>query len=103
MVCTRLRFTKLVSCGTWMSCSRMGQSTAVTTVLITYFHQALVTHGFPMRSFRSSDCYEFMSNFHYSIQIDLFLGHAALGRHALKSLSLDITGSHLTYSWSYFV
>ncbi len=40
---------------------------------------------------------------HYNISKDMILGHAALGGHDPKGISLGIFGSHLTYSWPRFL
>lgn len=71
--------------------------------LFDYFRQALTAHGSPFEASAHPVAAGLILDSHYSIQKDMILGHAALGCHAPKGLSLGIMGSHLTYSWPRFL
>ena len=67
------------------------------------FSDALKEYGGPFQSFCRPVVAGLILDSTYSIEKDLILGHAALGSHNSRGLSLGIFGSHLTYSWPRFL
>jgi hypothetical protein len=67
------------------------------------YTQALKQHGTPFDSSCQPVVAGLILDSHYSVDQDLILGHAALGCHDEKGISLGIFGSHLTYSWPRFL
>lgn len=67
-----------------------------------YFEEALKEHGGVFESSTRPVVAGMILDAHYSVNDNLLLGHAALGCHNAKGLSLGIFGSHLTYSWPRF-
>jgi hypothetical protein len=71
--------------------------------LFDYFMDALKEAGGPFTSSANPIVAGLILDSHYSVSQDLILGHAALGCHNPKGISLGMMGSHLTYSWPRFV
>lgn len=67
-----------------------------------YFEEALKKTGGVFESSTRPVVAGMILDSHYSMEDDLLLGHAALGCHNPKGLSLGVFGSHLTYSWPRF-
>ena len=67
-----------------------------------YFEEALMSHGGVFDSSTRPVVAGMILDTHYSAGDDFALGHAALGCHNPKGLSLGVFGSHLTYSWPRF-
>ncbi|KAH7120917.1 metallopeptidase [Dendryphion nanum] len=68
-----------------------------------YFMEALKEAGGPFASSAHPVVAGLILDSHYSASKDLILGHAALGCHNPKGISLGMFGSHLTYSWPRFL
>ncbi|SPO04709.1 related to jacalin-like lectin domain-containing protein [Cephalotrichum gorgonifer] len=71
--------------------------------LFDYFREALSRHGAPFESSGRPIVAGLILDSHYSMEKDMILGHAALGCHQAKGLSLGMMGSHLTYAWPRFL
>ncbi|MBE3041086.1 hypothetical protein IMZ48_00555, partial [Candidatus Bathyarchaeota archaeon] len=71
--------------------------------LFDYFRSALATHGSPFEDSAHPIVAGLILDSHYSAQKNMILGHAALGCHVPKGLSLGMMGSHLTYSFPRFL
>ena len=67
------------------------------------FSEALKEYGAPFQSSCRPVVAGLILDSTYSIEKDLILGHAALGSHDSRGLSLGIFGSHLTFSWPRFL
>ena len=72
-------------------------------VLFDFFQEALKETGGPFASDARPIVAGLILDSHYSISEKLILGHAALGCHNPKGISLGMFGSHLTYSWPRFM
>ncbi|XP_014557357.1 hypothetical protein COCVIDRAFT_15360 [Bipolaris victoriae FI3] len=68
-----------------------------------YFKEALTDAGGPFVPDAQPIVAGLILDSHYSKSKDLILGHAALGCHDQRGISLGIFGSHLTYSWPRFL
>lgn len=68
-----------------------------------YFINALKESGGPFASSAHPIVAGLILDSHYSLTQNLILGHAALGRHNPKGISLGMFGSHLTYSQPRFI
>lgn len=71
--------------------------------LFNYFKEALKEHGAPFTSSARPIVAGLILDSHFSIERNVILGHAALGCHDPKGISLGIFGSHLTYAWPRFI
>ncbi|KAJ4364181.1 hypothetical protein N0V83_009637 [Neocucurbitaria cava] len=71
--------------------------------LFNYFMDALKAAGGRFASDARPIVAGLVLDSHYSISKKMILGHAALGCHDPKGISLGIFGSHLTYSWPRFL
>ncbi|KAJ9262681.1 hypothetical protein DTO195F2_3402 [Paecilomyces variotii] len=68
-----------------------------------YFKEALIAHGSPFLPSQHPVVAGLILDSTFSSQMDLILGHAALGSCDPNGISLGIFGSHLTYSWPRFL
>lgn len=71
--------------------------------LFDYFLEALKEAGGPFTSSAHPVVAGLILDSHYSMRENMILGHAALGCHNPKGISLGMFGSHLTYSWPRFL
>ncbi|CAI4218935.1 unnamed protein product [Parascedosporium putredinis] len=86
-----------------MKCAQQNPRASKPDSLHEYFKEALVLHGGPFESSCQPVVAGLILDTHYSMQEDIILGHAALGSHDNRGISLGIMGSHLTYSWPRFL
>lgn len=68
-----------------------------------YFEAALKAHGGIFASTNRPVVAGMILDSQFSMEQDLVVGHAALGCHNHKGLSLGMFGSHLSYSWPRFL
>lgn len=71
--------------------------------LFDFFKDALVEAGGPFASDAHPIVAGLILDSHYNVSKKLIVGHAALGCHDPRGISLGMLGSHLTYSWPRFV
>ncbi|KAK1953612.1 hypothetical protein LY78DRAFT_697779 [Colletotrichum sublineola] len=71
--------------------------------LFDYFLDALASHGGPFEASSRPVVAGMLLDAHFSTGQGMILGHAALGCHNPKGVSLGIMGSHLTYSFPRFL
>lgn len=72
--------------------------------LHSFFSTALLRHGAPFTREHRPVVAGLILDSHYDLtDTKLILGHAALGSHDPKGLSLGVFGSHLTYAWPRFM
>lgn len=86
-----------------MQVAQQNQSASNADGLHDYFTQALQMHGTPFESSAHPIVAGLILDSHYSSSQRIIVGQAALGSHNANGLSLDIFGSHLTYSWPRFI
>lgn len=67
------------------------------------FTEALLKHGSPFDSDLQPVVAGLILDSTYDMNNKMIVGHAALGAHNPRGLSLGIFGSHLTYSWPRFM
>lgn len=71
--------------------------------LFDWFLEAIEKNGSPLESSGRPVVAGLILDSHFSSPKDMILGHAALGCHQPKGVSLGMMGSHLTYAWPRFL